>query len=77
MEHLEMARVYREEYEKRTNNQDFFNPALDWVKVTEEVESLNGRNPGLGYFAYASRRQHGQMSHEEAIAWVVKYQIWR
>ena len=77
MGHLKMAEVYRAEYETRTNNQDFMNPALDWVKVTEEVEALSERNTGLGYFAYAGRRQHGKMTHDEAIAWVVENQLWR
>lgn len=77
MGHLEMAEVYRAEYEARTNNQDFMNPALDWVKVTQEVKALDDRNPGLGYFAYASRRQHGKMTHAEAMAWVCENQLWR
>lgn len=75
--HQNMSETYRNEFEKRNNGQRLNNPALDWQKVTDEVDALNNRNAGRGYAAYGQHRIFENGTHEQAMAWVIKTVQWQ
>lgn len=77
IQHNELAQTYKSEFEKRNNGQRVGNPALIWQQVTAEVPALDNHNARRGYCAYAQVRIYESMSHEQAMAYLVKEIIWR
>lgn len=76
-QHNDLAATYKSEFESRNNGQRVNNPALIWQTVTAEVPALDNRNAGRGYMAYAQVRIYESMSHEQAMAYLVKEIQWQ